>query len=235
MSKPIEQTVMPVAGTTRTNATTADPKQPNTKEADLSTLPVLIAIAVFACMVGLFAYGFHAQQQRMERPDAASAPPLAQSPVAETGPNAAAVGANNGTPMVADSTAGRSTASVQPDLQSRHADVHFDFGKTRLRADAIMVLQDHAAKMKTDNHWGVLITGYADRHGSAGYNRTLAMKRGEAVKQFLVELGVPADSMKVVSLGQEAALCDDESPTCKRLTRRVHLEFVKLEAPIAVR
>jgi hypothetical protein len=77
----------------------------------------------------------------------------------------------------------------------------------------------------------VLIQGYTDRHGSVEYNKMLARSRGESVKQFLTELGIPADSMKVVSLGQDAAICDDPTPTCKRLTRRVHLELVKLEAP----
>jgi len=76
----------------------------------------------------------------------------------------------------------------------------------------------------------VLIQGYTDRHGSVEYNKMLALRRGESVKQFLTELGIPTDSMKVVSLGQDAAICNDPTPTCTRLNRRVHLELVKLEA-----
>jgi peptidoglycan-associated lipoprotein len=116
-------------------------------------------------------------------------------------------------------------------IESVHADIYFDFGKTRLRADAIEILQQQAQILKQDGHWAVLIQGYTDRHGSVEYNKTLALRRGESVKQFLTELGIPVDSMKVVSLGQDAAICDDPTPTCKRLNRRVHLELVKLEAP----
>jgi peptidoglycan-associated lipoprotein len=116
-------------------------------------------------------------------------------------------------------------------IQSVHADIYFDFGKTRLRADAIEILQQQARLLKQDGHWAVLIQGYTDRHGSMEYNKTLALRRGESVKQFLSELGIPAESMKVVSLGQDAVLCDDHTPTCTHLNRRVHLELVKLGAP----
>ena len=118
-------------------------------------------------------------------------------------------------------------------IHSVQADIYFDFGKTRLRADAIETLQQQAQLLKQDGNWAVLIQGYTDRHGSVEYNKTLALRRGESVKQFLTELGIPADSMKVVSLGQDAVICDDHTPTCTHLNRRVHLELVKLEAPSA--
>ena len=75
----------------------------------------------------------------------------------------------------------------------------------RLSADATAILQQHAGTMKKrDGNSAVLLEGYADQHGPAEYNRTLALRRAESVKQFLVELGVPESSMKVVSLGKEA-------------------------------
>ena len=48
------------------------------------------------------------------------------------------------------------------------------------------------------------------------------------MKQFLVELGVPEPSIKVVTIGQEGALCDEPSAECQQLNRRVHLEIRKL-------
>jgi outer membrane protein OmpA-like peptidoglycan-associated protein len=113
-----------------------------------------------------------------------------------------------------------------------HADVYFDFKSTRLRADAVAVLQEHAALMATQpGTWAVLVQGHADRQGPAAYNRTLAERRGETVKQFLVELGVPDASVKVVAIGQDGGLCDDPGPECQRLNRRVHVEMRRLIAP----
>jgi outer membrane protein OmpA-like peptidoglycan-associated protein len=109
-----------------------------------------------------------------------------------------------------------------------HADVYFDFKSTRLRADAVRLLQEKAALMERASTWAVLIQGYADAQGPAEYNRALAQRRAAGVKQFLVELGVPEASIKVVTIGQEGALCDEPSAECQRLNRRVHLEIRKL-------
>jgi outer membrane protein OmpA-like peptidoglycan-associated protein len=114
-----------------------------------------------------------------------------------------------------------------------HADVYFDFKSARLRADAARTLQDNAAAMTRTDAWTILVTGYADIQGPPTYNRMLAQRRAEAVKQFLVELGVPAEAVKVVTLGQEATLCDDPGKECQQLNRRVHLEFRHL-GPVAM-
>jgi peptidoglycan-associated lipoprotein len=113
-----------------------------------------------------------------------------------------------------------------------HADIYFDFKSARLRADAARLLQDKAAAMTRTETWTVLVTGYADQQGPAVYNKTLAQRRAEVVKQFLVELGVTESSVKVVSLGPEAALCDEPTKECQQLNRRVHLEIRRL-GPVA--
>jgi outer membrane protein OmpA-like peptidoglycan-associated protein len=108
-----------------------------------------------------------------------------------------------------------------------HADVYFDVKSVRLRADAVRMLQEKAALMDGAHVWTVLIQGYADSQGAPEYNRALARRRAEAVKRFLVELGVPDASVKVVTIGQEGALCDDGRPECQQLDRRVHIEIRK--------
>lgn len=115
-----------------------------------------------------------------------------------------------------------------------HADVYFDVKSTRLRADAVRLLQQKAELMEHAGTWGVLVQGYADAQGPAEYNRALAERRAMVVKQFLVELGVPGDSIKVVTIGQDGALCDEPSAECQQLNRRVHLEIRKLPGAAAV-
>ena len=115
-----------------------------------------------------------------------------------------------------------------PDAAVTHADIYFDFKSVRLRADAAKLLQDTAAAMTRTETWAVLITGYADSHGPAAYNKVLAQRRAETVKQFLVELGVPETAVKVAALGPEATLCDDPGKECQQLNRRVHLEIRRL-------
>ena len=109
-----------------------------------------------------------------------------------------------------------------------HADIYFDFKSTRLRADAARLLQEKASLMDRTSTWGVLVQGYADRQGPAEYNKLLARRRGDVVKQFLVELGVPEPSIRVVTIGQEGAVCDESGAECQQLNRRVHLEIRQL-------
>ncbi|HEX2438447.1 MAG TPA: OmpA family protein [Methylomirabilota bacterium] len=128
----------------------------------------------------------------------------------------------------------RVAAPTSPEGDVVHADIYFDFKSTRLRADAVKLLQAQAEKLDHASTWGVLVQGFADRQGPPEYNRSLAQRRAEAVKQFLVELGVPEPSIKVVTIGQEGALCDDASTECRQLNRRVHLEIRKLTKAAAL-
>ena len=119
-------------------------------------------------------------------------------------------------------------APTAADGEVVHADVYFDFKSTRLRADAARMLQDKAALMERTSTWAVMVQGYADRQGPAEYNKRLAQQRAEAVRQFLVELGVSETTVKTVTIGQDGALCDEPSKECQQLNRRVHLEIRRL-------
>lgn len=106
-----------------------------------------------------------------------------------------------------------------------HTDVFFGVKQTRLSADAVAVLQDTAAYIREEGGtWRLLVQGHADGQGAASYNLALAERRADAVRQFLVELGLRGDDIRVVTIGQAGALCDDATPTCQQLNRRVHLE-----------
>jgi outer membrane protein OmpA-like peptidoglycan-associated protein len=111
-----------------------------------------------------------------------------------------------------------------------HADIYFDFNRSRLRADAVSVLQEKVALLRTGGPWVVMLQGYADQQGPAQYNKGLAERRAQAVKQFLVELGVPETSIKVVIVGPDGSLCDEPTRECQQLNRRVHMEMRQLAA-----
>ena len=135
---------------------------------------------------------------------------------------------NQAAPAQAPGPRPRTVAPAPIETEVIHADVYFDFKSTRLSAGAVRLLQDKAALLEHTSTWAVLVQVYADRQGPAEYNRTLAQRRATAVKQFLVELGVPEASIKVVTIGQEGSLCDEPSAECQQLNRRVHLEMRKL-------
>jgi outer membrane protein OmpA-like peptidoglycan-associated protein len=126
-------------------------------------------------------------------------------------------------------------APLPPDVV--HADVYFDFKSVRLRADGVRTLQDTVGGMDRSSTWGVLVQGHADLQGSAEYNRVLALRRAETVRQFLVELGIPEDAVRVATVGADGALCTEATRECQQLNRRVHVEVRRLRTatPAAVR
>jgi peptidoglycan-associated lipoprotein len=108
---------------------------------------------------------------------------------------------------------------------SIHTDIYFEVGRKGLTDDAKAILATQADLAKNDLDLGILVQGYTDRQGSAGYNMKLGMKRAETVKAELMSAGVAEHQIKVVSLGEEGALCLDSSDVCRNMNRRVHLEI----------
>ena len=108
---------------------------------------------------------------------------------------------------------------------SIHTDIYFEVGRKGLTDDAKAILATQADLAKNDPDLGILVQGYTDRQGSAGYNMQLGMKRAETVKAELMNAGVAEHQIKVVSLGKDGALCLDNSDVCRHMNRRVHLEI----------
>lgn len=115
------------------------------------------------------------------------------------------------------------SASPMPDIV--HTDLYFEVGRKGLTDEARKRLDEQASMLKKDADLGVLIQGYTDQQGSAGYNLKLGMKRAETVKAELITAGVAEHQIKTVSLGKEGVLCIDLSDVCRQMNRRVHLEI----------
>jgi peptidoglycan-associated lipoprotein len=117
--------------------------------------------------------------------------------------------------------------AVAPTDDVIHADVYFEVGRKGLTDEAKAQLAARAELLKHNQDYGVLIQGYTDQQGSAGYNMKLGLKRAETVRDELAKAGVAEHRMKAMSLGEEGVLCVDDSDICRHVNRRVHLEIRK--------
>jgi peptidoglycan-associated lipoprotein len=102
------------------------------------------------------------------------------------------------------------------------ADVFFDLDESVIRADARSPLQANATWMKRWPSTQVSVEGHADSRGSSEYNLALGSRRADAVKQYLVELGIAANRIAVVSKGKEQPFCSEENESCWQQNRRGH-------------
>lgn len=101
-------------------------------------------------------------------------------------------------------------------------DVYFDLDESTIRDDAKAPLQRNADWMKRWTSTQVTVEGHADERGSAEYNLGLGSRRADAVKQYLVSLGVQAGRITVVSKGKEQPVCSDHNEGCWQQNRRGH-------------
>ena len=89
--------------------------------------------------------------------------------------------------------------------------VYFDFNIAEIRGDQRSVLEELAGCFKKETGT-VTIEGHCDERGTEEYNLALGDRRANAVKKYLVRLGVPAKTLRTVSKGelQPAARGSDE-------------------------
>ena len=101
-------------------------------------------------------------------------------------------------------------------------DVLFNYDQAAVREDQRGILQKNADYMRRWATIRVTIEGHADARGTNEYNLALGERRGNAVKDYLVSLGMSADRMTVISKGEEAGLCADMTEQCYARNRRGH-------------
>jgi peptidoglycan-associated lipoprotein len=106
-------------------------------------------------------------------------------------------------------------------------DVYFDYDKNDIRPDGRKALARDADVIEhilaADPGFTIVIEGHCDERGSEEYNLALGDRRAIAVKEFLVQLGVPEDRLKTISFGKERPVCTDQDESCYQKNRRGHL------------
>lgn len=85
--------------------------------------------------------------------------------------------------------------------------VLFEFDSFNLVVDAQLILKRVAFSMKDYPDTLLRIKGHACKIGTDEYNQTLSENRAGAVKEFLIETGVPADRIvSVIGFGETQLL-----------------------------
>ncbi len=99
-------------------------------------------------------------------------------------------------------------------------DAFFDYDSYELRPDAQAAAGQAAGFLVAHPNIRVLIGGYADERGSAEYNLALGENRANAAKTALVNAGVAANRIRVISYGKEKQFCTESTEACWQENRR---------------
>lgn len=102
-------------------------------------------------------------------------------------------------------------------------DVFFDFDKYELDNKAMALLAGNARALKNANVT-VMISGHCDERGTIEYNIALGEKRAIVVRDYLIDLGVPARNLKITSYGESKPFARGHDEAAWALNRRAHFE-----------
>jgi peptidoglycan-associated lipoprotein len=98
--------------------------------------------------------------------------------------------------------------------------VYFDYDKSDIREDMKPVLQANAKWLSTNTAVKVQIEGHCDERGTNEYNLALGQRRADAVKRYLIALGVSAGRLSTISYGEERPVCTEPDESCMSRNRR---------------
>jgi peptidoglycan-associated lipoprotein len=116
--------------------------------------------------------------------------------------------------------------SLSERLASEVQDAFFDYDKSDVREEARATLSRNSDALKEifrEIPDGVVaIEGHCDERGSAEYNLGLGDRRATTAKEYLVQMGVPAERLKTISYGKERPQCTESDEGCWQKNRRAH-------------
>jgi peptidoglycan-associated lipoprotein len=105
-------------------------------------------------------------------------------------------------------------------------DIFFNYDNAAIRNDEAAMVNADAQFLAAHPEMQLLIEGHCDERGSEDYNMALGNNRAKSVRDALVQQGVKADRIKIISYGKEKPFCTTaENDSCWSQNRRAHFVF----------
>ncbi len=125
----------------------------------------------------------------------------------------------------------RVEAKVEPSIAELNRSgvlrtVYFDYDRSLVREDQRAVLLANAEWLRANPRYVVEIGGHCDERGTTEYNLALGDRRANAIKEYLVGLGVDGSRLELVSYGEERPAAAGSGEEAWAKNRRA--EFVVL-------
>ena len=103
------------------------------------------------------------------------------------------------------------------------ADVLFDTGKSDLRPPTREALARLSGVALAHPGLRFEVEGHTDSTGSDELNQTLSQQRADVVRMYLIQQGLPADTIAARGLGKTTPVADNSTADGRQKNRRVEL------------
>ena len=102
----------------------------------------------------------------------------------------------------------------------------FGFDKAVIREENKELLSRVAGVLLASHGYHIYIDGHTDDQGPDVYNNRLSQRRAGSVRRYLIEAGVPADTMQTRGHGESNPRAKGASDAARRANRRVEIGIV---------
>lgn len=105
--------------------------------------------------------------------------------------------------------------------------INFHFDSANILPESASILQMVIQALLSNSEISVEIRGYTDASGNPNYNLALSQRRADAVRQYLIERGVPEERLRAIGFGEKNPIASNDTAEGQGKNRRV--EFVPSE------
>ncbi len=119
------------------------------------------------------------------------------------------------------------TKEQRAQLQALKQDniIYFAFDSEAIPTSYVSLLEAHADFLRGASKVTIIIEGHTDERGTPEYNIALGERRARAVAQYLLNLGVPAQQISIVSYGEEKPQIFEHNENAWKKNRRAVISY----------
>lgn len=121
-------------------------------------------------------------------------------------------------------TSGHQAVDPHDDEGAIFGPIYYELDSAQLTEGSRELLQRLATHMRAHPHQNVEVEGHTCDLGTSEYNIALGMKRANAVREYLVMLGVPSARVETVSFGEEKPAEHGGDDRSRSMNRRSQFE-----------
>jgi outer membrane protein OmpA-like peptidoglycan-associated protein len=147
-------------------------------------------------------------------------------------PDVAGPASNNGCPVPVAPAAPAKVEEVKLTqeeakvVKEAFSDLEFENGKAVIKQESLSSL-DELSDLLITRPYRLLLSGHTDNVGNAAANVKLSKSRAEAVKAYLLKVGVAGDKVITEGWGSKKPIASNKTPQGRQKNRRVEFKIIK--------
>ena len=103
--------------------------------------------------------------------------------------------------------------------------VYFSFDSDHLAPREQEKLSNLSKNLSSNKNQSLVVEGHCDERGTVEYNLALGERRANAVKRYLIQLGISSSRLSTISYGKEQAVVNEHNESAWSQNRRAEFKI----------